>query len=201
MDTSPIEFWFDYVDPASWLLELELERILSNSEAEGSGAPAPEVRRRPLEVVPPPRSLLDPARDPWRAHFGSMEEEARRRGIPLVSPALVPWTRKAHELAFHAAEKGCFPAVHRAIFSGLFRGSRDIGRVDVLVAIAGENGLDRSEVRAVLDVDRFAAAVEAEREVAATRGIRGVPTLVRGRGRLEGLPSEADLEAFLLTGG
>lgn len=189
MDSAFTDFWFDYADPASYLVELLLE------EPGGAG-----VRRRPLEVVPPPRPLLDPSVPPWSTHLEAMRQEARGLGVSLAPPALVPWTRKAHELALHAEEKGCFASIHRAIFDGFFRDSRDIGRVDVLVEIAVSCGLDRAETRAVLDVDRFTAAVVGEREAAAAAGVRGVPTLVR-RGRLlEGFSDRARLREFLRGG-
>lgn len=189
MDSTVTDFWFDYADPASYLVELLLE------DPGGAG-----VRRRPLEVVPPPRPLLDSSRPPWSIHLEAMREEARSMGVSLAPPPLVPWTRKAHELALHAAEKGCFASIHRAIFDGFFRDSRDIGRIDVLVEIAVFGGLDRAETRAVLDVDRFAAAVVGEREAAAAVGVRGVPTMVRQGRLLEGFSDRARLWEFLRGG-
>jgi 2-hydroxychromene-2-carboxylate isomerase len=200
MDRTPGDFWYDYVDPASYLVELLLRELEAADPGDGVPRSRALTRRRPLEVVPPPRPLLDPSLPPWSLHLEAMREEARRMGVSLAPPPLIPWTRKAHELALHAAEKGCFPAIHRAIFDGFFRDSRDIGRVDVLVEIAVGCGLDRSETRAVLDVDRFAAAVGEERAAAAAAGVRGVPTLIRSRGLLEGFCDRARLREFLREG-
>lgn len=193
MDSSPARFWFDYIDPASFLVDL----LLREMGPEGGTTPPSFC---PLEVVPPPGALLDPAGGPWRDQLEAMRPEARRMGVVLTPPPLVPWSRKAHELALHAREKGCFPQIHRAIFDGFFRESRDIGRVDVLVDIAVAAGLDGAEVRTVLGVDRFAAAVEEERWAAAEAGVRGVPTLVRGTQRIEGLCGRKALEDLLRAG-
>lgn len=190
MSSPPAVLWFDYIDPASRLVE----GILAGMSG---GDPARGLVLRPLEVVPPPGRPLDPASDPWRGHLERMAEEAPRLGLTLRPPPLVPWTRKAHELAFHAREKGCFPAVHRAIFDAFFQEGLDIGRVDVLVSLAAGAGLDPSEAKAVLDVDRFAEAVEDERRAAAEQGIRGVPTVVLDGRRLEGFPSLEEVYRFL----
>jgi len=53
--------------------------------------------------------------------------------------------------------------------------------------LAAEAGLDRSEAKAVLDVDRHAAALDDLREEAERLGIRGVPTLLITGERIEGL--------------
>jgi len=178
--------WFDYVDPASYLVQLLLGELRA------------EVQWRPLELRPPPSPLLRASDPAWREHLGAMGRLAEEEGVRFHPPTFLPWTRKAHELALHAREKGCFAPIHGAIFDALFQEGRDIGRVDVLVAIGAACGLEQTETRAVLDVDRFAAGVEAERAAAAAMGVRGVPTLTRGRlDRLEGFRGRAALEAFL----
>jgi predicted DsbA family dithiol-disulfide isomerase len=114
-----------------------------------------------------------------------------------MRPSFIPWTRKAHELALHARERGRFEAIHWAIFEGYFERGGDIGRVDVLVEMAGAHGLREAEVRTVLGVDRFLPAVEEWRREAFAAGIGGVPTVDVGGRRLEGLSSVARLFSFL----
>jgi predicted DsbA family dithiol-disulfide isomerase len=113
----------------------------------------------------------------------------------------MPWSRKAHELFLHARAQGCCEAVHAALFRSFFEKQADIGRIDVLVALAEEQGLDASEARAVLDVDRYAAEVEEMREAALRSGVRGPPTLEAGGRRLEGLPDRGSLLRFLEMAG
>lgn len=182
METT-LEFWFDYVDPASWLVEQILserfERAPEGGEAGGPLALPHPVRvvRRPLELRPPPRPPLDPAAPVVRAHFDQMAAEMRHRGVELRIPPFLPWTRKAHELALFAAEKGCFAPLHRAMFDGFALNGLDIGRIDVLVELAAQVGLDPVEARVVLDVDRYTEEVAAHREEAFASGIRGLPVV------------------------
>ena len=172
MNPPKLEIVFDYVDPGSYLVMglVEAGRLGLGMEPEG-------VRWRPLEFRPPEQAPLDPNDPAWRRLVEDHEAEARELGLPFRIPALAPRTRKAHELGFHAREHGIFPAVHRALFRAHFHEGRDLGRVDVLVEVAREAGLEPSETRTVLGVDRFREAVEEERAELLASGVRGVPTL------------------------
>jgi protein disulfide-isomerase len=72
-----------------------------------------------------------------------------------------------------------------------------VGRVDVLVELAEDAGLDRSETRAVLDVDRYTDEVVRLREAAASQGVVGVPTMVCAGRLLEGVRTPDEIRAWL----
>jgi predicted DsbA family dithiol-disulfide isomerase len=92
---------------------------------------------------------------------------------------------------------GVGDAVRAAVFDAYFEGGRDIGRVDVLVEIASFAGLDRTETKAVLDVDRHEADVTAKRLEAQALGVTDVPALsVDGR-LVEGFPDLTGLGTLL----
>ncbi len=181
--------YFDYIDPGSLLLERRLLRA-----AGGRGI---TVERVPFEVRPPPESLIDPGSEGWGRYWSAMVEEAREEGLGLRTPDRVPWTRKAHELGLHAKENGRFEEVHATLFQGFLEDGRDLGRVDVLVELARQSGLDPGETKAALDVDRHTAELERLRSTGEAEGVRGVPTLVFGDRVLEGVPSNSELNAFL----
>jgi len=184
-------FCFDYLDPLSYLVQGELDALV-----DGGAIPAP--RRLPLELRPPPSPHLDPEGEPWRTLWARGAGVAAALGVPLVEPPLVPWTRKAHEFARHAEEKGVGDEAHRLVFDAVFRRGRDVGRVDVLVELARELGLDAQEAKAVLDVDRFAAEVEALGAEARAAGAASPPTLLLGERALEGFHNRDALRTFLL---
>jgi len=184
MIADPPRLYFDYVDPLSLLVEQDLAAL----EADG----APPVARHPFELRPPPTEFVDTDDPLWLRRWEQAAAVAHARGAVLRAPAFVPWTRKAHELALHAREKGAFSQLHAALYRAFFEEGRDIGRVDVLVTLAAEAGLDRSEAKAVLDVDRHAEVLDDLRGEAERLGIRGVPTLLIAGERIEGLlPIEA----------
>jgi len=183
------QFWFDYVDPASYLAELRLR--------EAEGVTGRWAERLGLEIVPPPMPPLVGDELEWAGRWEEVAEAGRGAGIPLERPRFVPWTRKAHELAMHAASVGVFAEVHDALFRAYLWEGQDIGRIDVLLGVAAGAGLSRSEVRTVLGVDRYLPTLLDLRERAERQGVRGVPTLAREERRLEGLTDVATLAALL----
>ena len=185
----PVHFFFDYVDPASFLVERHLALVEDSLSI--------TAERIPFEVRPPPTPLVDPRSPQWRSFWEEAGAAALEEGVTLAHPRLVPWTRKAHELALHSHEKNHFFAVHRTLFEAFLLEGRDLGRVDVLLEIAVQHGLDRSLAKAVLDVDRHAPMVANARARAERLGVRGVPTLRAGDRTLEGFQSHGTILAFL----
>jgi predicted DsbA family dithiol-disulfide isomerase len=189
MIDQPPRFYFDYMDPLSLMLEREIAAL------EGQGVPS--VRRYGWELRPPPARLMSTDDPLWLGRWEEAERLARTGGVTMKMPTLLPWTRKAHELAMHARAKDRFREVHEALFRAFLEEGRDIGRVDVLVGLAADVGLDPGEAKAVLDVDRYTAEIDGIRGDAERLGVRGVPTLLIAGERIEGvLPSEA-LKALL----
>jgi len=184
-----IELFYDYADPASYLLDLHLRAVAAG--AEFSVAPRPFETRPP--GIPPARTPAPGADTTW----DELRERAREIDAPLEPPELLPRTRKAHELALHARESGAFWPVHREIFRALWREGRDVGRVDVLVETAASAGLDRSATKAVLDVDKYASLVVAERRRGERLGVERVPTLLAGGELLEGFHPADEILNFL----
>jgi len=182
-------FFYDYIDPASFLIERQLAAL----EAEAAVA----VKRLPFELRPPPSPLIDPLEEAWRERWRDAQGATAAAGIEFASPRLVPWTRKAHELALEAGGRDRFEPVHRALFEAYQLQGRDLGRVDVLLDIAVRNGMDLTRTKAVLDVDRHTAALEQARAQGERLGVAGVPALLSGGRRLVGFHDRGTLLAFL----
>lgn len=187
-----LRFYFDYTDPASHLVESTLRKM-------GKDFRFPVVRI-PFEENPPPLPLLDAEAEErirrwnaWRERFDHPEGQS-------VRPWIVPWTRKAHELAAFADEQDCFPEIHESLFRAYLSEGLDIGRIDVLVTIAKTAGLDPMETKAALDVDQFSHSIAHRRSEAIGMGVARVPTLLLGGRRLEGLPTLERLTEFLGSG-
>ncbi|MSR35648.1 MAG: DsbA family oxidoreductase [Gemmatimonadetes bacterium] len=186
---TPLRFFYDYVDPGSYLIERMLGEL-----AERSGL---EMERLPFETTPPPAPLVDPRGEAWRRSWEEARPAAAEAGITLAQPRLIPWTRKAHELALHAREHGRFEDVHRALFHTFLVDGKDLGRVDVLLEVATAHGLDLTATKAVLDVDRHTEGVATARVDAERLGVLGVPTLLANHGSLEGFRGRSATLAFL----
>ena len=189
MNPSAARFFFDYVDPISYLVESELQAA---EQAVGT-----LVERVPLELCPPPEPLVDYEAEPWIRRWEDASRAASELGVSLHPQTLIPWTRKAHELVLHARAHDAQAALHARLFRATFTDDLDIGRIDVLVGIAVELGLDPTETKAVLDVDRYSGDVTAARAAALAEGITQVPTLVAGGRRLQGFHNRTALGTFL----
>lgn len=87
-------------------------------------------------------------------------------------------TVKAHELLHHAKAKGAQHAMEERLMSAYFVEGKHVGRVDDLVELAVEVGLDAEETRAALENSQHLAAVRQDQEQARAYGIQGVPFFV-----------------------
>jgi len=65
-----------------------------------------------------------------------------------------------------------------ALFRAYFEHDRDLGRIDVLISCALESGLDETEVKVALDIDRYTDRVVRESLDARRLGIEGTPALL-----------------------
>lgn len=180
---------FDFVDPLSWLMDREIGPAAAEADI--------PLVYRPFELRPPPAPLVTVDDDALAVRWKLARDVGAGLGIAFDPPTLVPWSRKAHELHLFAAEHDAADPVRAAVFEAYLLEGRDIGRVDVLVAIAVEVGLDRTETKAVLDVDRHDAAVAEASRAARSAGIEDAPTLEVGGARLQGFHNRATLGTFL----
>jgi len=195
---NPIDIWYDFVDPASVLLMLEIEAARRDGE---SWALDSCIKWRALEMRPPPSPLVSLDDPEVSSLWESAIPLARQIGVTLNPPRLVPWTRKAHELITHAEEERseASHSLRVAVAQAYAIKGWDIGRVDVLVKIATDHGCDRTECKAVLDVDRYEAVVKSSTQKAKSASVTRPATIVKGVKRLEGFHNRTALGTLLGT--
>lgn len=89
-------------------------------------------------------------------------------------------TFDAHRLIHWAGTQGEAPqlALKQALLKAYFTEGRNVGDHDVLVAVAGETGLDAAEARAILVNGTYADDVRAQEAFFVQQGIRAVPAVV-----------------------
>lgn len=186
--------YYDFIDPLSYLVVRELD------ETAAEGRAAEElVDWHPFELRPPPTPLVTADDESLASRWSEARLWGEERGIVFAPPRLVPWTRKAHELVLHAGEHGAAHQIRRRLFEAYLMEGVDIGRVDVLVGLAVDLGLDRTETKAVLDVDRHLDGVVSLREEAGAAGVTVAPTLVFEGRRLEGFHNRDRIGTLLGT--
>lgn len=87
-------------------------------------------------------------------------------------------TVKAHELLHHAKAEGLQHEMEERLMSAYFTEGKHVGRIDDLVELAVEVGLDADATRTVLNNDAYLPAVRQDQAQARAYGIQGVPFFV-----------------------
>lgn len=170
MNPVPVTVFSDFTCPFSYVAETLLRRL----EAEGEV----RVAYRAFELYPAP--------DPPAAEAVGIPEPLRplasEAGIVLRPPVYHPRTGKAHESSRFAREHGREEVLRAAIFAAYWEEGEDIGRIDVLSALAEQVDLDPVSLKIALDIDRYTAVLARERAMAERIGLSGVPALILGEG-------------------
>jgi len=143
----------------------------------------PEGEERTAHIARKYGRTLDQSRDVQNR----MREAAEQAGVSLdyegeepAPPAMMWNTFDAHKLLLwardtHGAKRQT--ELKLALFEAHFNARREIGRRDVLLAIAGEAGFDRAEANAALNSEDLAAKVRAEERAAFDMNVTGVPAV------------------------
>jgi predicted DsbA family dithiol-disulfide isomerase len=90
-------------------------------------------------------------------------------------------TFDGHRLVHLAAEHDLQDAIKERLLRAYFTEGRLISDPETLLATGTEVGLPADEIRELLNDDRFAADVRADRHAATALGISGVPTFIVDR--------------------
>lgn len=190
MSGTSIELYSDFTCPFSYVVEAALLRILEDVDA--------TLRYRAYELFPAPATL--PPR-PEPSALRALDPLARELGLRMRVPGFTPRTRKAHEAACFAREHGRAAELRDALYRAYWERAEDIGRIDVLVALGEQSGLDATALKIALDIDAFADEVAADRIGADRQDVRHTPTaIVRAATRAErivGAHPLAELRAAL----
>jgi len=169
-----------------------------------------EVRWLPFELNPefPPEGM---ARQEYRIEkFGSLErshaadakvtEAGQAEGLPFDFGRIehTPNTFLAHRLmAWAQSGPGSQRRLAEALFGAYFSQGRDIGRAEVLIAVATEAGLDPAAAEEALAAETWAKEVRALEWEMMRRGINGVPFFnVWGIGASGAAPTGSLKEVF-----
>jgi len=118
-----------------------------------------------------------------REVYRRIEEAGRADGVAFAFDRMprTPNTTLAHRLILFAEERGAGDALIRRLFRALFQEGQDVGRPEVLAAVAEQAGLDPATVREFLSGDRLRREVLAAHQQAERAGVRGVPVFIVDR--------------------
>ncbi len=164
--------------------------------------PDVEIIWRAYELRPDPVPTLDPGGEYLlRAWASSVYPLAGRMGMKMQLPPVQPRSRLAHEAAQWARREGRFDDYNAAVFRAFFERGEDIGRIEVLTALAQGLGLQHESLRHALERHEFEPSVLDDEREAQALGVRGVPAFIADRkAALSGVQSAQALKELVERG-
>ena len=189
-DAIKIDVWSDIACPWCYIGKRNLENGLAATAADAD-APQVEVTFHSFELSPDTPVDFDGDELDFLAGHKGMPRESVREMLENVTGVaanagleyrfdLLKHTNtvKAHELLHHAKAQGRQAEMSERLMAAYFTEGRHVGRIDDLVALAAEAGLDADDARAALESGRHLADVRADQAQAQAYGIQGVPFFV-----------------------
>lgn len=188
--TSPIkiDIWSDIACPWCYIGKRHLEGGIA---ALGDDAPEVEIEYHSYELSPDTPVDYAGSTVDFLAHRKGLPvaqvEQMLERVTGIAAQAGLSYdfdsvvhtkTLKAHELLHFAKEQGLQLELSERLFRAYFTEGRHVGRVDELVELAAEVGLDADAAREALESGRYGSAVQADIAQAGAYGIQGVPFFV-----------------------
>lgn len=175
-----VGFWFELASTYSYPAAMTVE-----AEAARRGV---AVAWRPFLLGPIFAELgwrdspftLQPAKG--RYMWRDMERLCARLGLPFRRPEIFPQhSLRAARVALLGAGRGWGPAFVRAAYTANFAEGRDLSDPAVLADLVDSAGADATAVLAEAGSDPVKAALRAQTQEAARRGIFGAPSFTVGR--------------------
>lgn len=185
-----IDVWSDIACPWCYIGKRNLETGLAETAADAD-APRVEVTFHSYELSPDTPVDFDGTEIDFLSEYKGMPADQVQQMLDRVTGVAADAglgyrfdilkhtnTVKAHELLHFAKEQGLQKEMTERLMSAYFTEGRHVGKIDDLVALAAEAGLDPEQTRDALDSGRYLAAVRADQAQAQAYGIQGVPFFV-----------------------
>jgi predicted DsbA family dithiol-disulfide isomerase len=176
-----VEIWADVICPWCYIGKARFEKALARFEHRAEVA----VVHRAFELDPD-KTSVEPVPQMLAAKFGpraaemenSVAQLARDEGLGYRQDREVGNTFDVHRLLHLAGERGLQQELLNAVLHANFAEARTLFTAESLTEIAAEAGLDRTDIRAVLDSAAYADEVRTDEKRAREIGISGVPFVV-----------------------
>ncbi|MGC2494062.1 DsbA family oxidoreductase [Candidatus Binatus sp.] len=118
-------------------------------------------------------------------------------GFSMKPPAILTNSRAALAATEFARESGRDEALEERIYRAYFNDGENIGDASVVARLAGETGLDASEVADAIKSPKYEMRLKNNSLAANQRGVSGVPTFFIGEYPLVGAQSLDAMRAVL----
>lgn len=171
---SSVDFYYDYISPASYLAWTQLPGICQQYDA--------EIRYRPI-FLGGLFSLVgneSPARIPakWAWMLDDLKRYAAYYQVPFQhNPHFIFSTLSVMRGAHWALSEGVIETYNRAIFDAVWVQQKDLSDLQVMQRVVAAAGLDEIAVMDAIQQSGIKQALLDETSAAAETGVFGVPTM------------------------
>lgn len=200
-DKAPIDFWFDFSSPYSYLMSEKIDAL--------AGRFGRKVRWHPilLGIVfkatgSAPLTLQNPAKAAYSLH--DFERSARFMGIPYRHPGKFPLaTQNAARAYYWLDGQDCTLARQfaHAAYRGLFIDNMDISSPEAVLEIAAKIGVDRHDLASALQSPDLKEKLKEQCDAALKAGVFGSPHIVIDGEAFFGADRLPQIERWLESGG
>ena len=195
-----LDFWFDFSSPYAYLASVQVDDLARRHGREVNwrpfllGAVMQHTGGQPLVSRP---LVADYARR-------DLPRSARRIGAVFVLPDPFPVATVAAARAFywlHASEPERAKRLAAALFQAYFAQGRNIGESQVVLAVAGDCGVDVEALAAAMQAPAVKERLREATDTALSAGVCGSPWLVVDGEPFWGNDRLHEVEQWLRTGG
>ncbi|MBU1566556.1 MAG: DsbA family protein [Proteobacteria bacterium] len=130
-----------------------------------------------------------------------LKTTADKLGLPFGPRTMTYNSRLAQELGMWAMASGKGDEFHLAAFKAYFADGVNLGKIPVLLEIAGSLGLPEKEAAQVLADRTFKDEVDRDWQESRFKGITAVPTFMMGQHKLVGAQDYETLEQLARQNG
>ncbi|WP_034298247.1 2-hydroxychromene-2-carboxylate isomerase [Herbaspirillum sp. RV1423] len=197
--SAPIDFYFDFSSPYGYFGSLHIEKLAAqygrqvNWHAILLGPAFKLMNIAPLASVP--------LKGDYSHH--DMERTARFHNIFFKMPDVLPIaSQQAARAVLWTQKNDPAKAVNliHTLYSAYFTENIDISKVDAVLRIAGDLGIDVEKLQAALSNDAIKDALKQEVTAAIERGVFGSPFVIVDGEAFWGFDRFDQLEALLKNG-
>lgn len=200
LDKAPIEFWFDFSSPYSYLASERIDELAAKHGRKVKWRPmmlgaAFKASGMPLLVTIPLKG------DYSKRDF---DRSARYLGIPYTFPPKFPIATLAAARGYYWLHgKDCAKAREfaHAVFRAYWVDSRDISELPVVLDIVGQLGIDRDAFAAAIATPEIKDRLKQETDAAIARGMFGAPYFMVDGEPFWGVDRLPQIDKWLATGG
>lgn len=196
---SPVDFYFDFSSPYGYFASLEIEKLAAKYDR--------TVNWRAILLGPVFKTMnIAPiANVPLKGDYArhDMERSARFHNILFSHPDVMPIaTQHAARAVLWVQQNEAAKAINliHAFYSAYFTENIDISKLETVVRIAGDNGIDVGKLTAALNDDAVKDALKTEVAASIERGVFGSPFVIVDGESFWGFDRFDQLEAFLKNG-